>query len=248
MLRHRRLGRVDTNRSQSSCSTAAGEGLAVCTTGRPAEFVLTAAEFGTGKQRAFGGDHIEVWLQGGAGGPDSAHRGGGGAGGNAQSGKRKRARDNDGGNGHAPKKGKMTGGGGGGGGGAAAAAASSLPAWAAAAVSGGPAQTKTRADAADSDIHGDVVDQHTGQYNCSYTLPTVHGSQIEKRRLHVVLNGEPIAGSPFAVDVLPSPVGWRFESIPKTGGYDVLPADGNGAAVKRTRTETWQGAVAGFGA
>ena len=84
----------------------------------------------------------------------------------------------------------------------------------------------------------------SGTYKCSYTLPAVQGSCIHEKQLEVLLNGENIRGSPFVIKARPVCLDWFFQSLPKSGGYE-LQSD-RGSAVKRKKTETWQGVVAGF--
>lgn len=56
------LGALDTDATDSTTSTAAGEGLAVAKVGEASEFVLSAVAVGSGEQRRFGGDKVNVTL------------------------------------------------------------------------------------------------------------------------------------------------------------------------------------------
>eukprot|EP00729_Bicosta_minor_P006326 gene6326-biopygen25912 len=203
------ISRADTD---PSASTAAGEGLTVARVGEAAEFVVSAVEVGTGKQRDSGGDVVVVVLvQNGA--PDESIGGGGGAAAAAAakpaSGKRKRSGGGSSGKGRATKKSKT---------GAAASPA--------------PAANDTT-----------VVDNGDGTYSCSYTPPkgadAVGGG---KWRLEVLLNGNPIVGSPFAIEVRPSAnmTNWTFGSV-ATGEYTL--SEGGSAATKIT-DGTYKGAIA----
>eukprot|EP00729_Bicosta_minor_P016939 gene16939-biopygen26211 len=165
------IGTLDTNATDPSASTAAGAGITAGKVGDVAEFVVTAVELGTGKQRSAGGDLVVIaFAQNGAAYEGAAPSVGGGAAAKPASGKRKRGGGSSStGKGRGPKKSKT------------GAATSGLV----------PAETDTT-----------VVDNGDGTYSCSYAPPDgaakVGGG---KWRLEVLLNGKPIVGSPFAVEV-----------------------------------------------
>eukprot|EP00729_Bicosta_minor_P032823 gene32823-biopygen30591 len=102
------VGWINKEDTDPSASTAAGEGLTLARVGKAAEFVVTAVEVGSGKQRSSGGDAVVVVLvQNGA--PDGSGGGGGGAAAAAakpESGKRKRSGGGSSGKGRATKKSK----------------------------------------------------------------------------------------------------------------------------------------------
>eukprot|EP00729_Bicosta_minor_P020147 gene20147-biopygen6582 len=71
------VGWINTEDTDPTASTAAGDGLTVARVGEITEFVVSAVEVGTGKQRSSGGDVVVVMLaQNGA--PDQSTGGGGG--------------------------------------------------------------------------------------------------------------------------------------------------------------------------
>eukprot|EP00729_Bicosta_minor_P032620 gene32620-biopygen9570 len=206
------IGTLDTNATDPSASTAAGAGLTSGKVGDVAEFVVTAVEVGTGKQRSAGGDIVVIaFAQNGAAYEDAAPSVGGGAAAKPASGKRKRGGgSSSSGKGRASKK-SNTG-----------AATSGLV----------PAETDTT-----------VVDNGDGTYSCSYTTPD-GAAEVEggKWQLEVLLNGKPIVGSPFAVEVRPSAnmANWVFGSI-ATGEYALSEG---GAVATKIEDETWTGAIA----
>lgn len=191
------LGALDTDATDSTTSTAAGEGLAVAKVGEASEFVLSAVAVGSGEQRRFGGDKVNVTLvRAGAVDEGAAPSSGGGSGGAAskpESGKRKRGGGSgaSGGKGRASKKSK----------------------------SGASTSVST---AGARSVEGSAVDCGDGTYNCSYT-PLVEGgaAKPEVRHLEVLLNGKHIVGSPFAVEVRPAYTNWVFRSIPTDNRYEL---------------------------
>eukprot|EP00729_Bicosta_minor_P001623 gene1623-biopygen8932 len=205
------IGMLDTNATDPSASTAAGAGLTSGQAGDVAEFVVTAVEVGTGKQRSAGGDIVVIaFAQNGAAYEDAAPNVGGGAAAKPASGKRKRGGgSSSSGKDRASKKSKT------------GAATSGLV----------PAEIGTT-----------VVDNGNGTYSCSYTPPDgaaeVGGG---KWQLEVLLNGKPIVGSPFVVEVRPSAdiTNWVFSSI-TTGQY----ALSEGGAVATKIKFGWTGAIA----
>eukprot|EP00729_Bicosta_minor_P032647 gene32647-biopygen23457 len=207
------IGMLDTNATDPSASTAAGAGLTSGKVGDVAEFVVTAVEVGTGKQRSAGGDIVVIaFAQNGAAYEDAAPSVGGGAAAKPASGKRKR---------------------GGGGGSSSGKGRASKKSKTGAALSGlVPAETDTT-----------VVDNGDGTYSCSYTTPegAAEGGG-GKCELEVLLNGKPIVGSPFAVEVRPSAnmTNWAFGSI-TTGQYALSEG---GAVATKVEDETWTGAIA----
>eukprot|EP00729_Bicosta_minor_P001108 gene1108-biopygen29776 len=206
------IGMLDTNATDPSASTAAGAGLTSGQVGDVAEFVVTAVEVGTGKQRSAGGDIVVIaFAQNDAAYEDAAPSVGGGAAAKPTSGKRKRGGgSSSGGKGRASKK-RKTG-----------AATAGLV----------PAETDTT-----------VVDNGDGTYSCSYTPPDgaaeVGGG---KWQLEVLLNGKPIVGSPFAVEVRPSAnmANWAFGSV-ATGEYALSEG---GAVATKIADMTWAGTIA----
>eukprot|EP00729_Bicosta_minor_P008452 gene8452-biopygen18886 len=206
------IGTLDTNATDPSASTAAGAGLTSGKVGDVAEFVVTAVEVGTGKQRSAGGDIVAIaFAQNGAAYEDAAPSVGGGAAAKHASGKRKRGGgSSSSGKGRASKKSKT------------GAATSGLV----------PAETDTT-----------VVDNGDGTYSCSYTPPEgaaeVGGG---KWQLEVLLNGKPIVGSPFAVEVRPSAniTNWAFGSV-ATGAYALSEG---GAVATKIEDWTYKGAIA----
>eukprot|EP00729_Bicosta_minor_P010042 gene10042-biopygen17958 len=205
------IGMLDTNATNPSASTAAGAGLTAGKVGGVADFVVTAVEVGTGKQRSAGGDIVVIaFAQNGAAYEDAAPSVGGGAAAKPASGKRKRGGgSSSSGKGRASKQSKTG----------------------AATTGQVPAETDTT-----------VVDNGDGTYSCSYTPPAgaaeVGGG---KWRLEVLLNGKPIVGSPFAVEVRPSAdiTNWVFGSV-STGEY----ALSEGGAVATKIGYSWEGAIA----
>eukprot|EP00729_Bicosta_minor_P019029 gene19029-biopygen8482 len=169
------LMQLNVGNTNPAASIAFGEGVetAQAGMGKAAEFVVTAIEFGTGKQSTAGGDDITVQVapkdKGGGGGD-----GGGGAAAAAapaKGGKRKR---------------------GGSGGGAASASKKSKTGAAASSATGGNGGVF-------EEIVGAAVDNGDGTYSCSYTLPD--GAEEQEWALEALLNGEHVVGSPFALNV-----------------------------------------------
>eukprot|EP00729_Bicosta_minor_P009256 gene9256-biopygen19972 len=206
------IGTLDTNATDPSASTAAGAGLTSGQVGDVAEFVVTAVEVGTGKQRSAGGDIVVIaFAQNGAAYEDAAPSVGGGAAAKPASGKRKRGGgSSSSGKGRASKKSK-----------AGVATAGLVP--------------------AETGIG--VVDNGDGTYSCSYT-PSKGADAVGggKWRLDVLLNGKPIVGSPFAVEVRPSAniTNWVFGSV-ATGEYALSEG---GAVATKIKDWTWAGAIA----
>eukprot|EP00729_Bicosta_minor_P032813 gene32813-biopygen18546 len=206
------VGWINTEDTDPTASIAAGEGLISARVGKSSEFVVTAVEVGTGKQRSAGGDIVVIaFAQNGAAYEDAAPSVGGGAAAKPASGKRKRGGgSSSSGKGRVSKKSKT------------GAATTGLV----------TAETDTT-----------VVDNGDGTYSCSYTPPEgaaeVGGG---KWRLKVLLNGKPIVGSPFAVEVRPSAdiTNWVFGSI-TTGEYALSEG---GAVATKVEDETWTGAIA----
>eukprot|EP00729_Bicosta_minor_P019170 gene19170-biopygen29354 len=168
------LMQLNVGNTNPAASIAFGEGVetAHAGTGKVAEFVVTAIEFGTGKQSTAGGDDVAVRVA-----PKDGGSGGGGGGGGAaaaapaKDGKRKR---------------------GGSGGGAANASKKSKTGAAASSATGGNGGVF-------EEIVGAAVDNGNGTYSCSYTLPD--GAEEQEWALEVLLNGEHVVGSPFALNV-----------------------------------------------
>eukprot|EP00729_Bicosta_minor_P006285 gene6285-biopygen22852 len=184
------VGWISRGDTDPTASTAAGEGLTAARVGESAEFVLSAVEVGTGKQRAEGGDGVMVKLvQGDA--PDESGGGGGGAAAAAakpDSGKRKRTGSGgSSGKGRATKKSKT------------GAAASPTP----------PTNDTTVVDNSDG--------TYSCSYTPPEGADAVGGGKL---RLEVLLNGKHIVGSPFAIEVRPrvNMANWAFGSI-TTGQY-----------------------------
>eukprot|EP00729_Bicosta_minor_P001051 gene1051-biopygen18702 len=183
------IGTLDTSATDPAASTAVGEGLAVAQVGSAAEFVVTAVEAGTERQRSRGGDSVAVVLLQANVAEEGADAGGGGGGAAAQYGRGKRKRggsSNSSEEGRASKKSKN---------GFATLAAA-------------PGKTEVV-----------ITDNGDGTYSCSYTPPegadAVGGGKVQ---LQVLLNGKHIAGSPFAIEVRPSAINWVFGSV-ATGEY-----------------------------
>eukprot|EP00729_Bicosta_minor_P001907 gene1907-biopygen20736 len=213
------VGWINTEDTDPTASTAAGQGLTAARVGKSSEFVVTAVDVSTGKQRSSGGDVVMVkFAQSGAADEGAAQSGGGrgrGGGGGAAatpaSGKRKRGGSSGNGKGRASKKSK-----------AGAASSAALP----------PATTAMTS-----------VDNGDGTYSCSYTPP--EGADAvggENWRLEVLLNGKPIVGSPFAIEVRPSAdmTNWAFGSI-ATGAYALSEG---GAVATKIKNATFTGAIA----
>eukprot|EP00729_Bicosta_minor_P001904 gene1904-biopygen20733 len=208
------IGTLDTNATDPSASTAAGAGLTSGKVGDVAEFVVTAVEVGTGKQRSAGGDIVAIaFAQNGAAYEDAAPSVGGGAAAKPSSGKRKRGGGSSSGSGkgRASKKSKTS-----------AASSAALP----------PATTAMTS-----------VDNGDGTYSCSY-MPSKGADKVGggKWQLEVLLNGKPIAGSPFAVEVRPSAniINWAFGSV-ATGEYALSEG---GAVATKIKNWTYKGAIA----
>eukprot|EP00729_Bicosta_minor_P001786 gene1786-biopygen19752 len=184
------VGWISREDTDPSASTAAGEGLTVARVGEAAEFVVSAVDTGTVKQRSSGGDVVVVVLvQNDA--PDESGGGGGGAAAAAAkpaSGKRKRSGSGgSNGKGRATKKSKT------------GAAASPAPA----------TNDTTVADNSDG--------TYSCSYTPPDGADAVGGG---KWGLEVLLNGKHIVGSPFAIEVRPraNMTNWAFDSI-TTGEY-----------------------------
>eukprot|EP00729_Bicosta_minor_P018938 gene18938-biopygen5531 len=186
------LMQLNVGNTNPAASIAFGEGVETAHAGTRmvAEFVVTAIEFGTGKQSTAGGDDVAVRVA-------PKDKGGGGSGGGggaaaaaapAKGGKRKRG-NSGGGAATAFKKSKT---------GAAASSATGS--------SGGDFQA----------ISGAAVDNGDGTYNCSYTLPD--GAEEQDWELDVLLNGERVLGSPFALHV--------EAAVTSLGGVEIKGAAG----------------------
>eukprot|EP00729_Bicosta_minor_P014889 gene14889-biopygen16162 len=184
------IGTLDTSATDPAASTAVGEGLAVAQVGSAAEFVVTAVEAGTEKQRSRGGDSVAVVLLQANAAEEGADAGGGGGGAAAQpdSGKRKRGRGGSSGKGRASKKSKT---------GVTPLAA---------------APGKTEVVITDN---GDGT--YSCSYTPPDGADAVGGGKVQ---LQVLLNGKHIAGSPFAIEVRPraNMTNWAFGSV-ATGQY-----------------------------
>eukprot|EP00729_Bicosta_minor_P017349 gene17349-biopygen16219 len=101
------VGWINTEDTDPSASTAAGAGLVFAKVDGVAEFVVTAVEVGTGKQRSAGGDIVVIaFAQNGATNEDVAQSVGGGAAAKPESAKRKRSGGGSSGKGRASKKNK----------------------------------------------------------------------------------------------------------------------------------------------
>eukprot|EP00729_Bicosta_minor_P021052 gene21052-biopygen19309 len=170
------LMQLNVSNTNPAASIAFGEGVETAHAGteKVAEFVVTAIEFGTGKQSTAGGDDVAVRVA-----PKDEGSGGGGGGGGAaaaaaapaKGGKRKRG-TSAGGGASTSKKSKT------------GAAASSAPGG-----NGGVFEA----------ISGAAIDNGDGTYSCSYTLPD--GAEEHEWALEALLNGEHVVGSPFALNV-----------------------------------------------
>ncbi len=184
------IGTLDTSATDPAASTAVGEGLAVAQVGSAAEFVVTAVEAGTEKQRSRGGDSVAVVLLQANAAEEGADAGGGGGGAAAQpeSGKRKRRGGGSSGKGRASKKSKT---------GVATLAA---------------AHGKTEVVITDN---GDGT--YSCSYTPPDGADAVGGGKVQ---LQVLLNGKHIAGSPFTIEVRPraNMTNWAFGSA-ATGEY-----------------------------
>eukprot|EP00729_Bicosta_minor_P008247 gene8247-biopygen25007 len=181
------LMQLNVGNTSPAASVAFGEGVetAQAGTGKVAEFVVTAIEFGTGKQSTAGGDDVAVRVA-----PKDKGGGGGGAAGAApaKGGKRKR--------------------GGSGGGGASTSKKSKTGTTASCATGGDGGVFEA--------ISGAAVDNGDGTYNCSYTLPD--GAEEKDWALEVLLNGEHVVGSPFALNV--------EAAVTSLGGVEIKGAAG----------------------
>eukprot|EP00729_Bicosta_minor_P032599 gene32599-biopygen28400 len=193
------LMQLNVGNTNPAASIAFGEGVETAHVGKGivAEFVVTAIEFGTGKQSPAGGDDVAVRVA-----PIDKGSGGGGGGGGAaaaaaapaKGGKRKRG-GSGGGRASASKKSKTD------------AATPSAPGG-----KGGVFEA----------ISGAAVDNDDGTYSCSYTLPD--GAEEKDWALEVLLNGELVVGSPFALNV--------EAAVTSLGGVEIKGAAGlNGAIV-----------------
>eukprot|EP00729_Bicosta_minor_P024759 gene24759-biopygen27469 len=215
------VGWINKEDADPTASTAAGEGLATARVGKAAEFVVTAVEVGTGKQRSGGGDNLLIVLRQAITSDDGAAPsgvgGGGGGGGRAaaaakpESGKRKRGGEgSSNGKGRATKKSKT-----------GATASSAAP---------------NRTDVS-------ITDNADGTYSCSYT-PSEGAAEIGggKWQLEVLLNGKPIVGSPFAIEVRPSAniTNWAFGSI----ATDEYALSEGGAVATKISDKSVTGAIA----
>eukprot|EP00729_Bicosta_minor_P006286 gene6286-biopygen22853 len=184
------VGWISREDTDPTASTAAGEGLTAARVGESAEFVLSAVEVGTGKQRSDGGDTVAASLVQDAATDEVAAPSGGagdGAAAKPENGKRKRGGGSSG-KGRASKQ-RKTG-------------AINL-----AAV---PAETTTSVV-----DNGDGT--YSCSYTPPEGADAVGGG---KWRLEVLLNGKQIVGSPFAVEVRPraNMTNWAFGSV-ATGKY-----------------------------
>eukprot|EP00729_Bicosta_minor_P010909 gene10909-biopygen2342 len=179
------IGTLDTNATDPSASTAAGAGLTAGKVGGVAEFVVTAVEVGTGKQRSAGGDTVVIaFAQNGAAYEDAAPSVGGGAAAKPASEKRKRGGgSSSSGKSRVSKKSKT------------GAATASLV----------PAETSTTVV-----DNGDGT--YSCSYTPPEGAAGVGGG---KWQLEVLLNGKHIVGSPFAIEVRPSAniTNWAFGSV-----------------------------------
>eukprot|EP00729_Bicosta_minor_P002777 gene2777-biopygen25830 len=191
------LMKLNVGNTNPAASIAFGEGVETAHAGteKVAEFVVTAIEFGTGKQSTAGGDNVAVRVA-----PKDKGGGGGGGGGAAaaaapaKGGKRKRGSS---------------------GGGAASASKKSKTIAATSSATGGKGGVFEA-------ISGAAVDNGDGTYNCSYTLP--EGAEEKEWALDVLLNGEHVVGSPFALHV--------EAAATLLGGVEIKGAAGSfGAAV-----------------
>eukprot|EP00729_Bicosta_minor_P032618 gene32618-biopygen4690 len=172
------LMKLNVGNTNPAASIAFGEGVetAHAGTGMVAEFVVTAIEFGTGKQSTAGGDDVAVRVVpkeegGGGGGGDGGGGGAAAAAAPAKGGKRQH---------------------GGSGGGAVRASKKSKTGAAASSATGGNGGVFEA-------ISGAAVDNGDGTYSCSYTLPD--GADEQEWVLEALLNGEHVVGSPFAINV-----------------------------------------------
>eukprot|EP00729_Bicosta_minor_P032589 gene32589-biopygen23372 len=186
------LMQLNVGNTKPAASIAFGEGVetAHAGTGKVTEFVVTAIEFGTGKQSTADGDDVAVRVV-----PKDKGVGGGGGGGGAAAaaapangGKRKRGSS---------------------GGGAASAFKKSKTGDAASSATGGNGGVFEA-------ISGAAVDNGDGTYKCSYTLPD--GAEEKEWALEVLLNGEHVVGSPFALNV--------EAAVTSLGGVEIKGAAG----------------------
>eukprot|EP00729_Bicosta_minor_P024403 gene24403-biopygen9588 len=206
------VGWINTEDTDPSASIAAGAGLTSGKVGDVAKFVVTAVEVGTGKQRSAGGDIVVIAF--------------------AQNGAAYEDAAPSVGVGAAakPASGKRKRGGGSSSSGKGRASKKSKTGVATTGLV--PAETRTT-----------VVDNGDGTFSCSYTPPEgaaeVGGG---KWQLEVLLNGKPIVGSPFAVEVRPSAnlTNWVFGSV-ATGEYALSEG---GAVATKIKNHTWSGVIA----
>eukprot|EP00729_Bicosta_minor_P012326 gene12326-biopygen19029 len=192
------LMQLNVGNTNPAASIAFGEGVEIAHAGMGmvVDFVVTAIEFGTGKQSTAGGDDITVRVAQ----KDKGGGGGGGGGGAAaaappaKGGKRKRGSS---------------------GGGAASVSKKSKTGAAASSATGGKGGVFEA-------ISGAAVDNGDGTYSCSYTLPD--GAEEKEWALEVLLNGEHVVGSPFALNV--------EAAVTSLGGVEIKGAAGKcGASV-----------------
>lgn len=183
---------VNVGNTNAAVSTVVGEGVAKSIVGGDgaAEFVVTAKEFGTGRQRAASGDAVTVRVvpkeKGGSGGCGSG--GGGGAAAKPVKGGKRKC--------------------GGGGGGAAVNTSKKSKTGAAASSSAGAAAAELNT------VVGAVADTNDGRYNCSYTLPT--GAEEKESGLEVLPNGEHVVGRLQDTHTRPRQ-GWRHPNLQLSG-------------------------------
>eukprot|EP00729_Bicosta_minor_P022000 gene22000-biopygen1660 len=185
------LMKLNVSNTNPAASIAFGEGVetAHAGMGKVTEFVVTAIEFGTGKQSTAGGDDVAVQVA-----PKEEGGGGGGGGGAAAA--------------ATPAKGGKRKRGGSGGGGASASKKSKTDAAASSASVGKGGVFEA--------ISGAAVDNDDGTYSCSYTLPD--GAEEQEWALEVLLNGEHVVGSPFALHVK--------AAVTSLGGVEIRGAAG----------------------
>eukprot|EP00729_Bicosta_minor_P001063 gene1063-biopygen18714 len=230
------IGTLDTSATDPAASTAVGEGLAIAQVGSAAEFVVTAVEAGTEKQRSRGGDSVAVVLLQANVAEEGADAGGGGGGAAAQpeSGKRKRGGGGSSGKGRASKKSKT---------GVATLAA---------------APGKTEVVITDN---GDGT--YSCSYTLPEGAGAVGGGKVQ---LQVLLNGTHITGSPFAIEVRPraNMTNWVFGSVTagqytlseggamatkiKASTYRGAIADGAGSTPMTSGVHYWELEVVNVGA
>eukprot|EP00729_Bicosta_minor_P010282 gene10282-biopygen324 len=194
------LMKLNVGNTNPAASIAFGKGVETAHAGteKAAEFVVTAIEFGIGKQSTAGGDDVAVRVapkeEDGGGGGGVGGAGAAAAAAPAKGGKRKRGSC---------------------GGGAASASKKSKTGAAASSATGGNGGVFEA-------ILGAAVDNGDGTYSCSYTLPD--GAEEQEWALEVLLNGEHVVGSPFALNV--------EAAVTSLGGVEIKGAAGLfGAAV-----------------